>query len=358
MTTSKKKITLYLLGFLFFLAMFFAFDRGLYYLIRTMEARFFSKSTIQRLFYQKRDFNKQFLKIPKGTYNTLIMGSSRTHRGIHPHYIHKRLKQNAFKIARAKSRIKFNYLFYKEYKKIAGIPKVAIYGLDYFMFKFKSNDYFLAAVSGKEFHPPNDANETNDTNDKKDARDISKSRSNQGLSLLIKNKSAIDNFFSRMLDEWNQQLDTYSQEKTTFRIIDPFIGYDKQEPDQLVRKKSLKFETFDYTPYPGEEGAYFKLMLEEMNQDGVQVVLVFLPDYIGTFKSNHQRKRFRKDIKRLAAPLKNVHILDYNHPDKFSLSNPRYFLDGGYGKTNSHLSKTGARVLNRKLVRDIKKLYR
>jgi len=331
---NKRSKIYYLLGGFFFLMMLVALDRGLLFTLRAWESNSALNKDLQNLFFQKRDFNKKFLDLPKGTYSTLILGSSRTHRGIHPFYIHKRLKQNAFKIAKAKIRLKFNYYFYNEYKKIAGVPKVVIYGLDYFMFKLESHPFFMKQVL------PNDVQ--------------AESGYNNGPLLLLSNKKKTDDFINDKLEQWNKDL-AAADGGEKFRIIDPFIGYRKFKNKEMRDRR--RFKTFDYFGYPGVEGIYFKKLLEEWQKDGVQVVLVHLPDYIGTLKSNHQLDRFLREIRELTASYKNVSIYDYNDPKKFSLSNKAYFLDGGYGKTNSHLSIAGSRVFHRIFLRDLKKHY-
>jgi hypothetical protein len=324
----------YLFGLLIFILFLFAFDRGIFYLIRTWGSSYYKKQDLKKIFFQKRDFNKGFLKLPKGTYNTLIMGSSRTHRGIHPYYLYKQIKQKAFKIAKAKIRVKFNYYFYQEYKKLAGIPKVVIYGLDYFIFKLESHQFFMGAVA--------DENTGGD-------------RYNQGLLLLWSNKQRIDSFFNDFIEQLKSKFKSEKANPNTFKIIDPFVGYDKKKPLKL--KKPSRFKKHEYVPYPSQEGVYFTKLLKEWEEDGVQVILVFLPDFIATYESNYQLDLFKKDIRQLTAPYKNVFIYDYNHPDKFPLSNPAYFIDGAYGRTNSHLSREGAKLFNRILIRDIKKHY-
>lgn len=338
MNSEKRKQ--YLLGGLAFLVLVLIFDRGLFFLMRKLEAGTYKKQSLKQVFFQRRDFNKQFLELPRGTYNTLIMGSSRTHRGIHPFYIYKRLKQKAFKIAKAKIRLKFNYYFYKEYKKYAGVPKVVIYGLDYFMFKLKSHKYFIEAVAGEE---------------------VEQEPYKNGPLLLVSNKPDLNTFIDNYLERIDNDLEALAETgggKPAFKLIDPFTGYRKTDPSLLVRKKKRRFKRFDYQSYPGEEGLYFTKLLEEWQNDGVTVILVFLPDYIGTYNSNHQLDLFKTNIRELTASYSNVFIYDYNRPDKFDLENPAYFLDGGYGKTNSHLSLTGARVFNRMLLKDIRELYR
>jgi hypothetical protein len=332
----KGTVSYYVSGGLLFILLLFAFDRGLFYLVHSMEKNFYHKKDLRNIFFQKRDFNKKFLDLPRGTYNTLIMGSSRTHRGIHPFYIHKRLNQNAFKIAKAKIRLKFNYYFYKEYKKIAGIPKLVIYGLDYFMFKLESHAYFLQFVKEEE--------------------DDKTPGYAGGPLLLVSNKERVDSFLNNALEKWNKTFEVSEQMGQSFKIIDPFIGYAKTEP--MNTKKPPRFKRFSYEGYPGVEGVYFSKLLEEWKNDGVQVVLVYLPDYIGTYKSNYQLNRFKEEIRKLTAAYNNVSIYDYNRPDRFALDNQAYFLDGGYGKTNSHLSKRGSRVFHRMFIEDLKKHYK
>jgi hypothetical protein len=329
---NKNRNLIYTVYAIVFILSLLVFDRGLFYLIRAEEKKIYKKKDFKLLFQHKRDFNKQFLELPKGTYNTLIMGSSRTHRGIHPHYIYKRLGQKAFKIARAKAQPKFDFFFYKEYKKYAGIPQVVIYGVDYFIFRLKTNPDYLQYLHREEDRKPNN-----------------------GILLLISNKDRIDAFFTNMVEKWNRptRSDTHSPRHS--QVIDPFIGYGKQE--LLDEGSPSRFETFEYAPYPGVEGTWFFKSLKEFEKDGVKVVLVFLPEYIGTYKSNFQQEAFIKDIGQLVKPFRNVFIHNYNRPGKFPLSNADYFLDGGYGKTNSHLSLEGARVFNRMLSKDLKKYY-
>jgi hypothetical protein len=334
----KRTISYYVLGSLLFVLLLFVFDRGLFYLAHSLEKNLYKKKDLRHIFFQKRDFNKKFLDLPKGTYNTLIMGSSRTHRGIHPFYIFKRLKQKAFKIAKAKIRLKFNYYFYKEYKKIAGVPEVVIYGLDYFMFKLESHPYFMQFVKDE---PDSGSKEKNYAN---------------GLSLLINNKKKLDSLINSALEKWNTVFAPDSSKGGAFNVIDPFTGYRQNKP--IDTRRPGRFKRFQYEGYPGAEGVYFTKLLEEWQKDGVQVALVHLPDYMGSYESNHQLDTFKKEIRKLTAGYNNVSIYDYNHPQKFPLSTPGYFLDGGYGKTNSHLSLSGARVFHRRFLKELKKHYK
>ncbi|MCP4221518.1 MAG: hypothetical protein GY765_43240 [bacterium] len=341
-----KQTRKYLLGIFLLVFFLLLFDRGLYYLIHASTKQFYKRKDFKNVFYQKRDFNKQFVNLPKGTYNTLIFGSSRTHRGIHPFYIHKHLKQNAFKIAKGKIRFKFNYYFYNEYKKYAGTPRVVIYGIDYFMFNQESDPAFLRFVTDETDAAPSG-----------EAVGVSRYYTS-GISMLLTHKTESDRLLNNVLDGLNKKINAPASGKSSakFNVIDPFVGYGKRETMSL--QKPPRFKTFPYVPYPGPEGLYFTRLLKQWEDEGVQVVLVILPEFVGTYESNFQRDRFLGEIKSLTAAYSNVSIYNYNSPETFSLSNADYFQDGGYGKTNSHLSRKGGGALNRKLVKDLRKHYR
>ena len=336
-----KKKKRYIVYALVLVVSFFLFDRALFHTIRAREKTFYQKRDLASLFFRKREFNKHFVELPKGTYDIVIMGSSRTHRGVHPRRLHKYLGKKAFKIARGKAKPKFNYYFYKEYKKYAGIPELVIYGLDYFMFKMDTDPFLMQFVT-----------EPADMEYK------------EGVSLLVSNKKQIDSFLTNILEKFSLNSKSKLPVKRKIRkrnlssfnlIIDPFVGYKKTESFNI--EKPPRFKTFNYVPFPGVEGEWFLKLMEELDKDGVSVALVFLPNYIGTYESNFQRDIFIEDIKQLIAPFRDVHIFNYNRPEKFHLDNADYFLDGGYGKTNSHLSAEGARVLNRMLAKDLKKIW-
>ena len=322
-----------------FLLSFILFDRALFYLIRAEENKLYTKKDILSIFNHRQDFNRNFFRIPKGTYDTLIMGSSRTHRGIHPYYLYKDLHLKAFKNASARTRPRFNYFFYEQYKKYAGIPKVVIYGIDYFMFTVKTNKAFFRKIAAESKEPTLAA----------------------GVSLLLANKTQNDEFLIDILEKFSSaagvEMATGRRNQKTdlppaAYFIDPFVGYGRKNPSASQRPP--QFKKYRYRPYPGLEGVWFFKLLKKLHKDGVAVALVVLPSHIGTYESNFQREAFLTDIRRLVRGLRNVHIFDYDRPEKFRLDNENYFLDGGYGLSSSHLSDQGACALNRMLGADLK----
>jgi len=118
----------------------------------------------------------------------------------------------------------------------------------------------------------------------------------------------------------------------------------------------LKWKKHEYEKYPGYEGEYFNLLFDKLLEDNVMVFIVIIPDFINVYKTNYERDIFLNDIKSLFKTYPNVRVLNYNSPDKFDLSNTRYFRDGKFGKANSHLSYYGAEIFNKMLCNDIEKL--
>ncbi|HLP62569.1 MAG TPA: hypothetical protein VK186_27265 [Candidatus Deferrimicrobium sp.] len=323
---NRQGMKKYIAGACLFIIAIFLFDRGLYYLLTTLETNFYPSTAFEKQF-------EQFIKERK--YSTLILGTSRAYEGIHPFFIEKRLNQKAFKDACQGKGPKYNYYFYKAYKKYAGVPRVVIYGVDYFVYTITSDPKWMSRFDiGEE---------------------------EKGINffasplLLVKHKKKIDNFLN------NATLRLMGKTKTV-EGIDEFIAFQEytgidMEKKDLVLDPGAKFKRQDFPRFPGIEGDYFEKLLAELERDGVTVLLVALPDYIGTIKTNYQQYLFVQHLKEFQEKYKKIHVLDYSRPGAFPTKVPEYFNDGGYGRTNSHLSKKGARLFNKILAKNLKKYY-
>jgi hypothetical protein len=329
LSTSNSKIKKYIIGFFFFILFLFLFDRGLFFLISTLKTNVYKKNKFEKRF-------ENYLK--ENHFSTLIFGTSRTYEGIHPYYFESELGQKAFKESFQGKGPKYFYYFYQLYKKYAGAPKVVIYGIDYFIYNITSDSRWLSRF-----------------------KNIIAKEKIDFLSptlMLVKYKKTIDEFFNNLLillkekenpdDTENSYTDFIHMQEYT-GVIFPNKGPVAKRPDKYIRQLFFRF--------PGKEGHYFKKLLEEMDRDNVAVILVGLPDYYGTFKTNFERRDFALDLKRWEGKYKNVFFYNYNRLFKFPLKRKDYFLDGAYGLTNSHLSKIGAKVFNKKLIEDVKKHY-
>lgn len=311
-----------------FLFFFCVFDRLLFLSLRAVEdaySRRVTASTLQEKFAAVRD---------KEQFQVLVLGTSRTFDGIHPYYIRKWLGVRAFKEAFVGKGPKYNYFFYQEYKKHMPLPRVVVYGVDYFLFNIKSERHWMQrfppALVGADPH-------------------------RSGVSLLLANKPHIDRFAQFLIDGLKAEVGgdaNYQIEKDPERM-ENYCGV--VSPGKIDPERPPRFTRILFPPPPGEEGHFFKRFLLRAREDGVQVLLVALPDYIGTCWTNRNQNKFRAYFHHLEKDFANVHFYNYNDPLKFDLEQTELFIDGGYGNTNSHLSKRGAEIFNRLLVKDLRR---
>ncbi len=273
--------------------------------------------------------------LQKNNYNSLIMGSSRTYEGIHPDLI-KSGKLNPFKWSFAGFGPKYNYYFYQLFKKINNKPKAVIFGVDYFIYTLFSSPSALAELN---------------------------SGVDMGLTmnyldptlLLLKNKKNIDIVMKDIIGSLSPM------KNIPIRDIDEIQSYTGSKKDELKNykvytEKLRHYKGSAFTKPPGSEGEYFFKMLDELREDNVNLILIVIPEYIGTFRTNKFQRIFRMHLKKLKKKYKNIRVLNYNYIKKFNLGDDSLFLDGGYGYSNSHLSKRGAVIFNRMLKKDLENI--
>jgi len=314
-----------LLAFVFFL---FLLDRLLFLGVRRGETYFYRN-------FSSYSLQDKFAAIQnKDDYKLLILGTSRTFDGIHPFHIRERFGDRSFKEAFVGKGPMYNYFFYQEYRKAMGIPKVVIYGLDYFLFNITSERHWMKRFPAEQV----------------DSRYFK-----GGVSLLLANKPRIDEFSNTLLNDLaddkandaNYLKERDSAQMESYRGV---VSPGKIDPVEPPRFRKVRF-----FKYPGKEGVFFRRLLEQLQRDRVKVLLVSLPEYIGTYRTNHERDKFTRCFMKFQREFPNVRFLQYNRLKKFDLTNLSYFIDGGYGKTNSHLSSAGADAFSRLLLRDLQR---
>jgi hypothetical protein len=315
-----------------FLAALFVFDRGLSLAVRTIEQRSYGKS----------DFEQRLGRYLAGRNPAvLVFGTSRTFEGIIPAHLESCLGKKIFKEAYWGKGPKYNYYFYRLYKKRAGVPKLVIYGVDYFIYNAESNIRWMSRFNLEE---------------KAAGFDVL-----AGPLLLFKNKKHNDEFFNNLMTDLGRTAPAAdsSGDEDLFDKINTHPGAPSPDDNPRLRtERPPQFFKQRFPKPPGKEGDYFLRLLDELKADGVKVALVSLPDYIGSLRTNWQMPGFHRHLQDLSRRYENVTLLAYNTPRDFDLDKPELFLDGGYGKTNSHLSQRGAAVLGRKLCRDLAPLSR
>lgn len=310
---------------LLLLVCLFVFDRALFYLSR--KAQDFVQSGIA--------LNRKFaIQNPAGR-KILILGTSRTYEGIHPMHLRRALGMDVYKESYIAKGPAYNYYFYQHYRRAIGIPKMAIYGIDYFIFTLHSNERLLRIF-------PETAQ--------------AELPYKRGWSLLMANRGELGELVSDALTELDSALGARNLAITDLMPDKMDIYHGTQSDGTLDVNAPAHFKPVPYTPYPGEEGEFLDALLKSFQADKVKVVLVILPEFIGTYRTNFERGKLTADLDRLASRYNNIRILNYNSPDRFPLNKPRYFIDGGYGKMNSHLSMNGSRVFDSMLIPDLKKI--
>jgi hypothetical protein len=299
----------------------FLFDRGLFYLTVSAENRFYRDPSFAERF-------QEFIKAKP--FSTLILGTSRAFAAFQPYSFGKILGQEAFIEARSGKGPKYNWFFYEFYKRCAGPPKVVVYGIDYFIFKTKSKERWLARFDRtRERIAPFSA-----------------------PSLLLKNKDDIEDFLVDVIARMGPAEDNACRSTQDFIKAQDYVGREIT-PGKVVTQKPRDFHGQRYRAYPGKEGPYLKRLLMEWGRDGVTVLLIIIPDYIGTYETNFEQQKSLKDLKRLTRGHPNVHIYNFNRSNAFPLEREEYFYNGGWGKSNSHLSKKGVELFNRLLLKKI-----
>ncbi len=313
--------------FLLVLGLLLVFDQGLFRLFQRYE----------RSFYQTSSLEEKLKKIPDPSgYQVLILGTSRSYEGLHPKYFEEKLGVKAFKEAFVGKGPKYNYHFYLEYKKRLGVPKMVVYGLDYFVYNITSERKLLLRfpqVSGEDESPA-------------------------GQWLLLKvHKPRIDEFINSMIKQLQER---FTPQPNLLIESDPLAmaAYTGEPSDgRIDERMPRKFPKVFFFRPPGVEGEYLEKLLTELERDGVKTVLMTLPDYIGTYLTNFNKRGFTRAMDALLQRHPRVTFLNYSDRAAFPLADSRLFLDGGYGKTNSHLSQAGAKLFAEKYLADLAALY-
>lgn len=344
-STFNSKLSLKRAGLLVILAaaLFLFFDRGLFFLLRETSFYFYQKSSLGKDYYGKTTFLK------KNQFNTLILGSSRTKEGILPLHLFENLGLRAYNAGSPGRYPQFHYYFYLKFKQENGIPRIVIIGMDYFIFSKESNLNQLQIVKGET---PPDIQRIDHKNITNPASQLLSK-----ISLLFRSKKELDTFIMDIIDFTAMHVEKPNSRQIVPAGVSSYQGLFGRVPEES-RVKPSQWETSPYSPFPGIEGNYLKMLLDELREDRVRVFLVGIPDYINIYATNIEHEAYAADIARLAQTYPRVIFINYNTPEHFSLSNPDFFVDGRYGERISHLSVFGAKNLNKKLCQDIKKYLR
>jgi len=308
-----------------FVLSFFVFDRLLLFGLRAGAARYYASLKADKL------RSRHTAITGRGDGDLLIFGSSRARYAFGQDQLSSRLNKRVVKEAAAGRFPKFFYYFYMKYRTDNAKPKVILYGLDYFMFEKKSAPDELARLDKSiKLDSLNPADAVNPV-----------SPLLSRLSWLFRKKPEIDGLFTQVL-----KLDAALQAEVTDRVD---AGPAGPTTYKFYTVKPDRWQTRPYQPFPGVEGQYLEKLLTVLEEDGVPVFLVLIPDSVATNDTNFEQGKFKTEARALAARHKNAAVLDLNRPEVFDLNNTLLFNDGAWGRSNCHLTNRGMADFSRKL---------
>jgi hypothetical protein len=288
--------------------------------------------------------NKLRIALQKKKVHGLIFGTSRARKGISQKILAQILKRRIHKEALAGKYPAYNQLFFRRLRPCLGNVRFVVYAVDYFIFRYRSAIKEMANLriiskedvlnpQGNDHHSP-----------------FSFAR----FSLLYRLKPEIDEFFADWLG-W----DTNNRDEATDEAP---RGREKEKwaegEGKLVLQPPPRWRRKAYGRFPGAEGQNFLELIRELSSRRIATFLVILPDYVGTNETNYEQEAFKKELRSLAARFPLTFVLDFNTPARFHLDDPSLFSNGGWGRSNSHLSDRGRLIVSRKIALAIKSRLR
>jgi hypothetical protein len=275
----------------------------------------------------------------KADYQILVLGTSRTFEAVHPALIARALGIKAYKEAAKGKGPRYNYEFYRLYRRVVGKPRLVVYGVDYFMFGMESEPALMRrlGVGGRE-------------------QPVAGGR---WPLLTVARKSANDRAIVRLLEHLQQRAVSALGEFDPENNVADMERYTGRPESRVVSRPEPA--TYARVPFPGPvgapEGGHLTALLDLCGEDGVGVMVVYPPDYIATYRTNDELDALDAAFERIVAGRRNCVFIDYSNPRRFPLSDATYFWDGDYGNPNSHLSRRGAEAFQRLLVPDITRAF-
>ena len=318
---SKKNIEKILVTGLILIGSFLLFDRSIAFVLKNFASQW-SRARETRgnsvIFEDARNVD------------VLIMGSSRAYRAIDPDALSEQTGYSVRQEASKDKYITYNYYFYKQYREYSRPPKILIWGLDYFMFAFRSGKRVLSRLGVLE-----DAG-------KPIKNAFPPSNGSSSFFGWVSELSRIKKGFQEIFFDFINSFDP-GAEKTERRIHTKYHGH-----IQGIGNPN-HFRKFRFPPPPGHEWEHLDAFLDLLSSDGVDVYLVMLPDFFGTYLSHLSEDQYEDEWRRIAQKYDSVHLINFNDLARFDLKNHLLFKDGGYGRISSHLNSQGALILTRQL---------
>lgn len=330
-STSASNVRRVVAALACFLVVLLVLDRALSWTMHGLEASYYSGGN---------DFERQLAAyLDARSFDTLVLGTSRTEEAILPVLLEVEARPRVLRVFKEASQGKgprYQLQFYRLFKKHAGRPRLVVLGIDYFVYSIESDRRWLSRFSqAGAWQPP---------------------PARPAPLRLLQRKHQHDSFFNDLIGDLNDRAGRrVAPGSDLFEQSRRYRGA-SADPDRLVIEEPPSYKRRPMPRAPGVEGQDVERLLAETGADGVRMVLVSLPDHIGSYRTNVEIPMFHAHLQELSRRHPHVSVLIYNDPARFDLDDPSLFLDGGWGRTNSHLSSWGATELTRRLARDLARL--
>jgi hypothetical protein len=337
-----RKTGLGLLSVLLFLLCFVVSDRLLFTGLRALSLRSFRTLEAQGTLGLERK-----AVYGRGKSDLLYFGTSRARHALNLPLISARLRMRVIREAEIGHFPRYAYYFYERYRRERRKPAVAVYGMDYFMFEKRTLPRDLAQlgirIDDESLNPRTAANPSNPL--------LSR------LSWLFRLKPEIDTLLNQAMDFGSKpRPDDEEGPNPTPRWAPAMRKRRSSDEDRgPAGVRPASFSRRPYRSFPGDEGRYLARLLVRLEQDGIPVFLLLIPDYVATNETNFEQDKFKADVRRIAARHANVRVLDFNTPLRFDLDKRAYFLDGEWGRSNCHLSPEGTAELTRRFLPELER---
>lgn len=282
--------------------------------------------------------------------DVLVLGDSHTQRSINPNFTDL---FDVYNFSKTGNYLPINYAIYAAYREFNPAPKYVVLSMEPWSFRDKP---FL----GNYFLVPNKSHGSRYIEESMLEPKNYFSRLKEFKLNVIENAGFTTEFLLRLI---SRSLLKKEKECITGKsyVLDRNLSNRDNNIADIKRPGHFKVTDYDHSFSPFSEHnkinlKYFKLLIDQLAQDGVRLVLLESPRFIGASDSIGNVLQFYHDIERIIKNYNNVFFLKNNF-FKINHADPYIFYDGSWGNPNSHLNGKGAAIFNEQFFQWLNKVH-